>query len=451
MAESRWAILKCKFSDDNSDILSDVLYERLFTGTGNGNFNMVDYFRDMSHGQLDLSRSQVFGWFTLSLRKADYAGNVPDSALAAGQVNRNGLFAACRSAAERAGVRVSDFAGVVVTMNRGGPWPDGSDGVDLWGAADSRAFCDRYSLMPSLLGQEMGHGYGLTHSRRVGSTADYQDPWDTMSTQAAYMQPHAEFSWIGPGLSAANMRSRRWLDERRVWRADPLGADTVIRLRPLHRYQQSGFLVADVPDPDYPDSRWLIEFRNKQRWDGAIPEPAVLIHRLDRWVSYLVPGSIPGRDYLLAGDVIERGSASNPLFGYYRIEILAIDPAAETCDLRFVYRRGRDPAESSVALVSGQILGAIPVDGGGLFIRPGGGIVPVGPWDPTLRILENIAAFHAVERIEDTATREAAQRSVLLAIVDTAQSHLKHLEPIKVPAPKQSGLFDVGKEAAPLE
>lgn len=45
--------------------------------------------------------------------------------------------------------------------------------VDLWGAADDRAFCDRYSLKPSSLGQEMGHGDGLKHLRRDGSTADY--------------------------------------------------------------------------------------------------------------------------------------------------------------------------------------------------------------------------------------------------------------------------------------
>src|SRR5687767_13168884 len=182
MAESRWAILKCKFADDDSDTPPDELYERLFTGAGTGNFNMVDYFRDMSHGQLDLSRSQVFGWFTLSLRKADYVGRVLDSALTGSQVNAGRLFAACRRAAEDARVDLSGFAGIVAAMNRGGPWPNGSDGVDLWGSDPGMAFCDRYGLMPSLLGQEMGHGYGLNHSHRVGSTAEYMDPWDTMST-----------------------------------------------------------------------------------------------------------------------------------------------------------------------------------------------------------------------------------------------------------------------------
>ena len=446
MIDSRWAILKCKFADDASGTPPDEIYERLFTGAGTGSFNMVDYFRDMSHGQLDLSRSQVFGWFTLSLRMTDFAGNVDNSALRPGQVNRFGLFAACRSAAESAGVPLSDFSGIVVSMNRGRPSAVGTDGVDLWGAAGGMAFCDRYSLMPSLLGQEMGHGYGLNHSRRAGSVMDYQDPWDTMSTAAAYMQPHTEFTNIGPGLSAANMRSRGWLDEGRVWRAGPFDVDQIVRLRPLHRYTLSGFLTADIPDPEIPNGRWLLEFRNKQGWDGGVPTSAVLIHRLTGGYSYLVPGPIPGRDYLLAGDVIERGSATDPNFSYYKIEVLAIDPTAETCDLRFTYRRGRDVSESLVAMVSGQMLGNIQVDGAGLVIGPDGRIVPIGPWDPTAKILENVTALQAVERIEDTAARETAQRSIWLAIKDTAESSLKRLNPTKTPFLKEDTLRYDGKE-----
>ena len=37
----------------------------MFTTAGAGTLNMVDYFDKMSHGNVDLSGSQVFGWFTL--------------------------------------------------------------------------------------------------------------------------------------------------------------------------------------------------------------------------------------------------------------------------------------------------------------------------------------------------------------------------------------------------
>jgi hypothetical protein len=438
MVESRWAILKCRFSDDTSETPPDAIYERLFTSVGVGSSNMVDFFRDVSHGQLDLRRSQVFGWFTLPLRKADYAGNVADSALATGQVNRWGLFFACRSAAESTGVRLSEFAGVVVTMNRGGPWPSGSDGVDLWGAAGGSVFCDRYSLMPSLLGQEMGHGYGLNHSREVGSTEDYRDPWDTMSTQDAYMQPHSEYMFIGPGLSAANMRSRGWLDESRVWRGGPRSSEATVTLRPLHRADLSGLLALDLPDPDYPDRRWLVEFRNKQRWDGAIPEPAVLIHRLDGGISYLVPGPVPRRTHLRAADVIERGVRDNPLSSYFRLEVVAIDAAAETCDLRLTYRRVRDPFESTIATAWVQVLGGILADGGGLIITPHG-VVPVGPWDPMLRIAQQVVLFQSIVQVSDAQARESAQRNALETILKEARGALERLPSTKVPYFKDKG------------
>src|SRR5882724_11034338 len=107
MAASQWAVILCKFSDDNSPTQPLTKYQRLFTGVGNGSFNMVDFFRDMSHGQLDLSGSQVFGWFTTSVKKSDYGASV----------DRNGLVADCRTAATNAGVNLASFNGVVVSMN----------------------------------------------------------------------------------------------------------------------------------------------------------------------------------------------------------------------------------------------------------------------------------------------------------------------------------------------
>jgi hypothetical protein len=72
MTTSRWAVLICRFADDTSVIPPLVHYQRLFTGAGTGSLNVVDYFRDMSHGQLDLSGSQVFGPFGITKKLSDY-------------------------------------------------------------------------------------------------------------------------------------------------------------------------------------------------------------------------------------------------------------------------------------------------------------------------------------------------------------------------------------------
>src|SRR5207245_10596279 len=91
------------------------------------------------------------------------------------------------------------------------------------------------AVQPARVGQEMGHGYGLVHSRVDGSTADYQDPWDTMSTwNSCYSAVDPNYGLIGPGLNAANMRNMGWLDESRVWKPSSAAFAEQIELRPLH-------------------------------------------------------------------------------------------------------------------------------------------------------------------------------------------------------------------------
>ena len=227
---SNWAILLCKFADDTSTTRPMQDYRDLFTGSGTGTNNMTDFFRDVSHGKLDTTGSQVFGWYTIALKTAEFEHT---------QEGRNKLVAACKQAGVDAGVDLSKYSGVVVSMN---------GVVDLFGyVGGMTAFCSSDNLEPSLLGQEMGHGYGLDHSRRDGSEEDYQDIWDTMSTAGAREAPDPRWTHIGPGLNAANMRGRDWLDESRVWKPGPDNFKTTIILRPLHRRDLPGYLAAELP------------------------------------------------------------------------------------------------------------------------------------------------------------------------------------------------------------
>ena len=169
---------------------------------------------------------------------------------------RNGLLDAAKAAATAAQVDLSKFDGVVAC---------GFGGTDLCGwVGGMAALCDANSLQPSLLGQEIGHGYGLDHARLQGSTADYMDPWDVMSTAAwpDRQASSADYVSIGPGLNAACMRSRGWLDETRVWSGPYAGYDTVVTLRPLHHRHLHGYLAAEV-------GPYLVELRVRERWDAS--------------------------------------------------------------------------------------------------------------------------------------------------------------------------------------
>jgi M6 family metalloprotease-like protein len=126
MTQSPWAILLCKFNDDNSEPYPRQRYEDLFTSAGNGKFNMVDFFRDMSHGKLDLNGSQVFGWYTLDKKRSDYTGS------GINQQGRADLITWARQAATDDKVDLSKFFNVVVCLNVE---------TDLYGG-DAGAVCD---------------------------------------------------------------------------------------------------------------------------------------------------------------------------------------------------------------------------------------------------------------------------------------------------------------------
>jgi hypothetical protein len=415
MIQSPWAVILCKFADDSSATAPLEHYQRLFTETGVGSSNMVDFFSDMSHGKLNLSHSTVFGWYTLTINRSAYAGNT--SSPPPGQYNRDGLVGLCIQAATAAGVNLANFAGTLISMN---------GHADLFGyVGGMRAFCDSFSLIPSLLGQEMGHGYGLDHSRREGSTLDYQDPWDVMSTANAYEEPDTEYVDIGPGLNAWNMRSRDWLDETRVWRPHRYNFDTTVQLRPLHRRDLSGPLAAELHGIAGP---YLVEYRKKERWDAAIPRSAVLVHRFYDNHSYLMTG-INGNSDLIAGDTFR--DTENSLFGpFSAVEVVSIDDAQSTATVRLRHSLGISmPTGSS----GGTIVGSAGVDGpGGIVV--GGGFHPVPPWDPFSAVIAQLASYMELRGIGDASARLAAQRSAMNAITERLTAISSSLNPIRTPA-----------------
>ena len=191
--------------------------------------------------------------------------------------------------------------------------------------------------IPRLLGHEMGHVYGLMHSRIDGSAADYQDPWDIMSAANDFSASDPEFTLIGPGVNAWNMRSRGWLDETRVWSGPDGGFDETVTLRPLVRRDLPGYLAAEIP------GGYLVEFRVRDGWDGAIPRAAVLIHRFDGGHSYLMPGNL-GTSDLVAGDSFGDPEPVNPppvkswFDSFERLDVLSIDAGSREAKIRVRYR-----------------------------------------------------------------------------------------------------------------
>jgi hypothetical protein len=398
-----WAILVVTFNDDPAPSSSLAKYEKVFTATGAGTLNMVDYFDEMSHGLIDVSGSKVFGPFVLDYPRASYVGNIYPQP--AGKLNRNGVLDVAKGAAVSSGIDLSTFSGVVVC---------GTPLLDLCGwVGGFAALCDDASLQPSLLGQEMGHGCGLDHSRLNGSPDDYQDPFDTMSTANAYMATHPAYGAIGPGLNAANMRMRGWLNESRV-RAIPATsfADEVVTLRPLHARHLSGALAIQV-------GAFLVEFRSRKRWDAGIPQSCVLVHRSQSNVSYLMPGSTGTA--LVAGSQFEFGRPTAFFGDYIHVVVESIDEQAESARVHVTYHPFAVP---DIPVLVDRQFPRIPHEEREGIVGKRGLRTPTD--EPTRQLLEGVARLLETDdargRPGHTESRMRALAEILQAVGDLART-----------------------------
>jgi hypothetical protein len=406
-----WAILVCRFRDDADPAnvlvkslpgidpiaLTDTgtvldLFKMFFMKQGNATFNAVRFFNEMSHGSVNLNDSEVFV-VNLIWTKAESDGYGINPG---GAVYQSMITQAAQTAAQQQGVQLQNFYGIVITshyflaMGQGGPIPGGAivAGPVGWTGMDYRYVRNNGT---QLFGHEMGHGFGLDHSRVDGDEInDYKDPWDIMSARNAYAGPDPDYHMRGPGMNAWNMRCRGWLDENRVWHCPNGEFMQTLQLRPLHRKDLPGFLAAELPPMNDTDGypRYLVEYRKKENWDNGIPRSCILVHRFEGPIgqflhahSYVMKGS-SGQLDLVAGDTF----APYAPFGGPQLVVLSIDDATST---------------ANVILGMASYPVRRPTYDPWWWIETRGGLVPPGPPPPWLTNLNAISALaRAAETVE---------------------------------------------------
>ncbi len=415
--QTPWAILRCKWNDIDDQPLSDAYVQNMFTTAGAGTQNMVDYFDKMSHGNVDLSGSQVFGWFTLPNPHTDFIAS-------GGSITGTGLVNLARSVAMTNGVPLDDFPYGVVLMNT-------HQGVLFGEQGGWAAVCDGGNCQPCWIGQEMGHPYGLEHSRRAGSQDDYQDAWDIMSTlNGCHMVPGGPYGTYGPGLNAANMRGRGWLDRSRVLTLDPKKGvwPQTVQLRPLHARELPGYLALEIYD-------YIIEFRDKRGWDLAMDESAVFVHSFENNRSYIERNK-NGVEDLTEGDSWELGSQDMKDLPYTQVLVEDIDAANRIATLTLTHSGGK-PFPQYI----GGSLGIPWVDGGGFLGGSGRQSIHVQPGDDLVDVVDHLVAFKSAENLRHGPARDAVQRAAMKELAHYAETQLSRLNAtnIRTPAPFSPG------------
>src|SRR5687768_1721209 len=106
------AFLLVKFQGSNDEPMTSAAAEQMLTASGRGTMNVVDWFDDNTHGQVDLSGSTVSGWLQLTESVDGYRNKRTD-----GTYGRWEIINLGRAAAAAAGIDLSIFAAVVVVTN----------------------------------------------------------------------------------------------------------------------------------------------------------------------------------------------------------------------------------------------------------------------------------------------------------------------------------------------
>ena len=305
-----FAVLLCRFSDDQRGFVSINRQHVVDMFTAPGVDNVVQFWHDMSFGQIDLSGSKAYpvpdsanlGWITLAQKQSDYAGS------GANQPGRQALVDWAKSAARGANVPVDSFDGVVVYM---------STDTDLWGGGNE-VECHLYSNLSQIL-QEVGHALGLlTHSRAVssGPGVDYMDPFCVMSSMTFGNVPaenvtfQGAFGTSGPGLCGPYIAKLGWLDNHRIAPvATPNGRTprpTVVSLSALGDQNPAHPQAAVF---QLPPAQYFVEYR-AGGWDRGLLQNVVVVHqyRSDQYAYYA--GNIPTSSPLAAGGKLLRPGGS---------------------------------------------------------------------------------------------------------------------------------------------
>lgn len=295
-AERRpWAVILCRFKGAAPGLSSkEQAIEDFFRGAFTpGSGGLVEYWRDVSLGVIDISGSRCFGWVEVEIARSD-AGGAPSS-MPPGP-GRTGLTTVAVNALKRRdGDQVLDgLVGpiAVYTENWEKDVPDGTTWetpgfFEFWidGSSDGTIVCVTPPHDGNITAHEMGHVFEMNHDVDSDLDTDYRDPSCIMSQNGPFLHPTWQRNF-GPALCLPHLMQRGWMYTRRVfvddggWMSQPEGIS--LPLAPISRpgaRANLGIKLAYRRD----DTSWdyYLEYMIPTEWNRGVPgAPYLLIRRM---------------------------------------------------------------------------------------------------------------------------------------------------------------------------
>jgi hypothetical protein len=281
-----WLVFLCQASDAPQEPHTVAFYQELFAK--NQPDLLFDYFQKVSNGQIDLSGTEVYGWFKMTTNAATIKlrNNTTSP-------NRTQTAQDCRAAgaaaflASNKSIDPNNYAGFIAVIN---VWAD-------VGQAGSRSIVANEFESASFYAHEMLHVYGLEHSFTMaddlsadhvwqqGADKTYFDCWDMMSfNTCTFKFDTLNHFQAGPELEMAYREKLGWLPLPQVRIFSKLGSDrtaSTVTLAPVSEPNNPGPLLPLMAKIETGGgARYVVEYRVPTGYDRAIPNSAVVIREL---------------------------------------------------------------------------------------------------------------------------------------------------------------------------
>ncbi len=279
-----WAVVLCRFKGVPGDSAIEQFYRSIFApGTG----GLIEYWRDVSLGAIDVSGSRVYGWTELDLKREN-AGM--------GETSRQKLVDYAISAAQRDRIPVNEFYSVVAVFTHRWSKDGAPEGADWrhpeWGqfwiddSAVGRKVVQAPPFDGNVLAHEMGHGFDMQHDcgADLMATSAYADPCCIMSQNNSFTHPTWNVAF-GPALCLPHLIQRGWMFERRVYydngswqaRSDGITLPLAQVTDPGAR-ANLGVKLAYKQDANFWD--YYLEYVTPVEWNQGLPKPYLIVRRM---------------------------------------------------------------------------------------------------------------------------------------------------------------------------
>jgi hypothetical protein len=216
-----WAVILCRFKGEPVDNALEnpieTLFREIFTPGSGG---LVEYWREVSAGALDISGSKVFGWVMVDITRAKAGGTSGTMPTGPG---RGGLIDAAIRAVKAGDSHALDgFHGTISVYPYNWSVAGGSKPSE-WIDGSANGYTGRVNLTPPFNGNitahEMGHGFGMRHDVGSDLTTHYADPCCTMSQNGPFTHPRWQVAF-GPAVCLTHLALHELMYKRRVYYDD---------------------------------------------------------------------------------------------------------------------------------------------------------------------------------------------------------------------------------------